>query len=156
MKRLKKFKFSLEVLLKVKNAEKKEIDNELYYINQKLLHMKQELKRLEDKTKANDESMQIALRDGIDVYTLKNYGLYRSQLTERSRQQLSNIEHVDNKAENLRKKYITLNKELDILEKLKRQQFIDYQYDIAQRQAKEIEDIISCKVSRGAKYGNIK
>ena len=72
---MEKFKFSLDVLLKVKTAEKKKLDNEIYHINQEIIYMEQELKEIEDKANVYDKSMQVALETGIDVYTLKDYAL---------------------------------------------------------------------------------
>ncbi len=151
---MEKFKFSLDVLLKVKTAEKKKLDNEIYHINQEIIYMEQELKEIEDKANVYDKSMQVALETGIDVYTLKDYALYRNKIAENIRAQMNSIETMNIKMEKLRQEYLKLKKALDVLRKLKRQQFNIYQYNVAQEQAKEIEDIISYKTSRSVQYGN--
>lgn len=149
MNQLKRFKFSLDVLLKVKDAEKKKLDHEIYNVNQELLCLRQKLEKIQDKKRDRDIMIQNALEKGVDVYRLKSYSIYREQLSDLRKLQLIDIEDADNKAEKLKREYIALKNELDMLDKLKKRQFDIYRYEMAQKQSKEIEDIISYKTSRG-------
>lgn len=155
MKGLKEFEFSLEVLLKVKSAEQKKLDYELHNINNRLLDLKQELEEIEKEKENRDIEIQTELEKGVNIHNLKNYGAYRTRLFQMSKLQISNIEAADRKANALRKDYITLKKELDMLDGLRQRQFDMYLYDMAQKQAKEIEDIISYKIVRGAEHDNV-
>lgn len=154
MKALKEFEFSLDVLLKVKSAEQKKLDYEIHNINSRLLYLKQELERIEKERENRDREVQTALEKGVNIYNLKNYGAYRDKLFQMSRLQISNIEAANRKADELRKDYIKLKKELDMLDGLRQQQLGIHLYDMAQKQAKEIEDVISYQMVRGAEYGN--
>lgn len=151
---MKRFKFSLDVLLKVKNAEEKKLDHEIHNVNQRLLHFRQELEKIEKMQKNRDTYMKSALEEGIHISSLKDYGEYRHNLSEMRKSHIRNIEETNVEAEKFKKEYIALKKELDVLEDLKRQQFNLYRYNIAQKQANEMEDIISYKASRGVQDGN--
>lgn len=144
------FKFSLEVLLKVKNAEQKKLDHELYNINNRLSYLNQELEQIQSEKRDSSSKMLDGLARGMAVSTLKAYGAYGDRLFQMTKRQIKSIEGVSQKAEGLREDYIMLKRELDMLEKLKGQQLEEYLHNLAQKQDQEIESIISYKMVRGA------
>lgn len=155
MYQLKNFKFSLDVLLRVKKAEQKKIDYEIHKTNQKRLHLRQELNMLEEKLCSNNLEYETRFKEGVDIHHLRHYFSYADRLSKMKRLQVLDIEAINEEIEKLREKYIALKKELDVLEELRLQQFKAYKHDMAQKQADELEDIISYKTSRGAGNGGI-
>ena len=146
---MKRFKFPLDVLLKVKKVERRGLHREINNINKQLLHLTQELEEVRAEKRQKEAKIQTDLNRGIDVHTLKSYVSYNQKLSGDIKRYIDSIESVNAKANKLKKKYIKLKKEIEVLKKLRKEQLDAYLYDLEQKRFKEIEDIISSQVVRG-------
>lgn len=139
---MKKFRFTLQRLLDIREARETEVKNELM----KVLGL-QNLERIlqdEMKTKISRYEVQYSerLKKGIfsadEVMSLMRYSdVSRHAIVESQRK----IEDLQPEVDRIREKLVVASRDKKIVEKLKDRKFEEYEYEFNREQAKENDDI---------------
>ena len=151
---MKKFKFSLEILLNVKEAQKKQLIAEL---TTKLHNLEQKKKALEN-TVNIITSLSIKISslssEGTKIFTIKNYSNYYEAIQQRYKIQKAEIKRLESNVSTLQNSIMNLQKETDALEKLEKNEYKTFCMEISKLELKNIEELLNYQVGQnGGIYG---
>lgn len=139
---MKKFKFSLQKLLEIREAREREVKNELARIVsiQNRERMKQE--RLSNEIQSNQQKLQDMIIKGTvtskDVYLYENFFHISHRAIDTAGEKIQSMEPEVNR---VRQKLAEASKERKIVEKLRERKQQEYEYHVNRETAKENDDI---------------
>lgn len=144
---MKKFKFSLETLLKVKNILEDKQRTELKKINDEIKIKQALLDGIESDIRNIQKNIKCGLVDKICIDKLK---LYESSLNFKRKMKmevLREIEQLQFHKEHCIRALVAVIKERKALDKLKEKEYLEYMYELSKQQEKESSDYMSYQVS---------
>lgn len=145
---MKKFEFTLQPILNMKEQfEKIEIDK-LGKVMQELSIQKERLNELikEANNVSNDSSIQI--NKGIKAVYISQYDVYLKKLFNLIDQQKNLICKLESDAECIRQNLIKISKEKKTLENVKKRRFDEYRNMLNREQINLIDEQISFKIAK--------
>lgn len=140
-----KFVFSLESLLKVKTIKKRKIEKDIAEAKQRL----EEAQNLLDEIKAQKKAIQSKIKknssNGIKVFDLKEYRSYFQLLSEREEQQIAKCQQLEKKWKTIMAELVDIYNQIDVLERLKQEQYREYIYELEKVEERALEDLVNFK-----------
>ncbi len=146
---MKKFKFTLATLLKIKEAQEKQKKLELAEAERLLRAAIDELEALYAAFETKRAEYSEKLKTGADVNDLQSFSRYFTYLRERTELQKVKVKQAE--AERLKRQeaLIEAMTEVKALNKLKEAQYEAYLQELKVEQEKEIGDFVSFNVISG-------
>ncbi len=146
---MRKFKFTLATLLKIKEAQEKQKKLELAEAERLLRLAQEELEALYTAFETKRAEYNEKLKTGADVNDLQAYSRYFTYLRERTELQKVKVKQAE--AEKLKRQaaLIEAMTEVKALNKLKEAQYEEYLQELKIEQEKEIGDFVSFNVISG-------
>ena len=140
-----KFVFSLESLLKVKTIKKRKLEKDIAEAKQRL----EEAQNLLDEIKAQKKAIQSKIKknssNGIKVFDLKEYRSYFQLLSEREEQQIAKCQQLEKKWKAIMAELVDIYNQIDVLERLKQEQYREYIYKLEKVEERALEDLVNFK-----------
>lgn len=140
-----KFVFSLESLLKVKTIKKRKLEKDIAEAKQRL----EEAQNLLDEIKAQKKAIQSKIKknssNGIKVFDLKEYRSYFQLLSEREEQQIVKCQQLEKKWKTIMAELVDIYNQIDVLERLKQEQYREYIYKLEKVEERALEDLVNFK-----------
>lgn len=140
-----KFVFSLESLLKVKTIKKRKLEKDIAEAKQRL----EEAQNLLDEIKAQKKAIQSKIKknssNGIKVFDLKEYRSYFQLLSEREEQQIAKCQQLEKKWKTIMAELVDIYNQIDVLERLKQEQYREYIYKLEKVEERALEDLVNFK-----------
>lgn len=140
-----KFVFSLESLLKVKTIKKRKLEKDIAEAKQRL----EEAQNLLDEIKAQKKAIQSKIKknssNGIKVFDLKEYRSYFQLLSEREEQQIAKCQQLEKKWKTIMVELVDIYNQIDVLERLKQEQYREYIYELEKVEERALEDLVNFK-----------
>lgn len=140
-----KFVFSLESLLKVKTIKKRKLEKDIAEAKQRL----EEAQNLLDEIKAQKKAIQSKIKknssSGIKVFDLKEYRSYFQLLSEREEQQIAKCQQLEKKWKTIMAELVDIYNQIDVLERLKQEQYREYIYKLEKVEERALEDLVNFK-----------
>lgn len=143
---MKKFKFSLQVLLNIKEAKEKQQKTELAEAERLLRLARDELTALVEEFRAVRDGFNEKLQKGSDVNELTTFTAYFTYLRERIQLQQLKVRQAEAEKRKRQQALIITMTEVKALVKLKETQYENYLLELKVEQEKEIGDFVSFKV----------
>ena len=140
---MKKFKFTLATLLKVKEALEKQKKQELAEAEQALALARRELEALEGDFERRRQEHNAILQEGADAVELQSFARYFEYLRERIRLQRVKIRQAEAERQRRREALVEAMTEVKALDKLKEAQYEAYKLELKAEQEREIGDFVS-------------
>jgi flagellar FliJ protein len=138
---MKKFKYRLETLLKVKSQVEKEKQREHAAALRKVYEQKQHLYKIDRKHRDNLGRQRQALEEKISIVDMLIYTRYFLKLKRESVAGGELLRGLQRKSEEKRQALITASKERKIYEKLKEKQHKKFSDEIELAEKKELDEI---------------
>lgn len=146
---MKRFVFTLQVLLKVKLSLEKVQKAELNKV-QTLLHQQlQQLAAMHTEQREKNDAFQQETSEGITPDRMVVYGHYFEHLREMILEQGKRIEETRKEKAKCQAILIRTMKEIKTLKKLREAQYQEYQAEVAKEEAEAINEIVTYKTAAG-------
>lgn len=143
---MKKFKFTLATLLKIKEANEKQKQQEFAEAQRLLRAAQDELAALESEFAQTREQYNESLKIGLDVIDMQFFSQYFVYLRERIQLAHVKIRQAEAERDRRQRALVEAMTEVKALVKLKEAQLTAYQQELKQEQEKEIGDFVSFQV----------
>ncbi len=140
---MKKFTFSLQSVLHVKNIQEKQIKAELAEIQNQLNKLFE--KQTELKQQLDDSSGQYGdeMLKGMSVPRMAWYINFADYIQAQLKKLDSSIREVEQKLQNKKTELIAIVKEIKTIEKLREEQYRAYLEEVSKEEEKVLGDLIS-------------
>lgn len=146
---MKKFSFTLEVLLKVKCSLEKQHKALLMEAQRRLLALEEELLGLYARRETTQQEYRQEGVSGVHPDRLRVYGFYFEHLRQAIAEQKERIEAAQQEKLRLQAQLLRTMKEIKALRKLREKQYQEYLAQVAREEEKAIGDLVSFKVASG-------
>ena len=140
---MKKFKFSLEKILDLKNQFLKNLKNDLMRLKLDLKNKEDEINDLNRKIADTDAKYVEKTKESISSVEIVSYKDYLDRLYMEKKELFMQERIIINKIENKKKDVISMNMEISTLEKLREKKMDDYNYKVQKAEEQLIEEFIS-------------
>lgn len=140
---MKKFKFSLEKILQLKEQILKNLKNDLSVLQLALREKEEEIQNLWFKYRDSDESYKEKSSKSIMPYEIKYYKDFMSSVLNAIKKREAEKELILKKIEAKKQEIISLNIEISSLEKLKEKKYAKYNYQVQKIEEILIEEFVS-------------
>lgn len=146
---MKKFVFSLQVLLKVKLSLEKQQKAVLMEVQQRLYEQEAQMRRLKEQQAVMQDEYGKETKKGIRSDRLQIYGRYFDRMREDIAGQKKLIEQTQEERAQAQAVLLRTMKEIKSLNKLRERQYQEYLAEVAREEEKAIGDLVSFKVASG-------
>ncbi len=140
---MKKFKFSLEKILQLKEQILKNLKNDLSVLQLSLREKEAEIQGLWIKYREADESYKAKSSKSIMPYEIKYYKDFMTSIINAIKKKEDEKELLLKKIEAKKQEIISLNIEISSLEKLKEKKYAKYNYQVQKMEEILIEEFVS-------------
>lgn len=149
-----KFVFSLEPLLKVKIIKKRKFEKDMAKVKQRLEEEQNLLCQIKARKTAVQDKIQKNSTRGAKVYDLKEYSSYFKLLCEREEQQIEKCQQLERELKSIMAALVELYNQIDVLEKLKQEQYREHIYELEKLEERALEDLVNFKFMTRSEYIN--
>ena len=140
---MKKFKFSLEKILQLKNQFLKSLKNDLGILQIQLREKENEINELKIKYKTTEEIYKIKSSSSILPYEIKQYKDFLNSILNRIKKEEETKNLIIKKIEAKKQEIIDMNIEISSIEKLKEKKLVRYNYEVQKMEEILIEEFVS-------------
>lgn len=146
---MKRFAFTLQVLLDVKETRKRQKEQELSAAERRLAALQEERQRLLGAREDNEQAWRAALAGSVSPSELNGYSGYFQELKDRLEEQEKQIREAEQRRDALRKELVLLLREIETLEDLREEQRQAFLKELAAEEEKELGDLMSYQSAAG-------
>ena len=146
---MKKFSFSLEKVLGIKNQFYDVKMNELAVLNQELREIENSIEKNKQEFLKYNEEINEIMKNGTSSSQIETYKAYFKALNIKEKQLYSNKADAEKRIEDKQQEIIALKSEISGLERLKEKQLAEYNKALQKQQEQQIEEFINEKLSSG-------
>lgn len=139
---MKKFVFTLQRLFDVKKISEDQLLIEQDQINRKLNELQEKKDQMICRFNEEKESFAADCRRGIHAPEMQSYGEYFDFLTQTLKKQDALIAECLLEKEKCTQLLLTLMNEIKVLEKIREEQFIEYNKELQKNDDKMLEDFL--------------
>jgi flagellar FliJ protein len=139
---MKKFVFTLQRLFDVKKISEDQLLIQQDQINKRLSELQDKKDRMIRRFHEEKESYEADCRRGIPAGGLQSYGEYFDFLMQRVKEQDVLIRECLQEKERLTGLLLKLMNEMKVLEKIKKEQFVEYNKEMQKNDDKMLEDFL--------------
>lgn len=150
---MKKFRYSLETVLNIKEQKQKMEKEKLALLISKYELQKNKLVEILNKIEKTIEESETNKAAGTYAINLKQFNLYIESLYKKYDQQKDILKALENEIERERQNLAKVSKEKEVLENLKEKKYEEYKYQSLLEQNSIIDEQISYKVARSTLGG---
>lgn len=150
---MKKFEFTLETLLGIKEREEKERLRELGDANNRLTQAQAVLDALKEEEVNLRQDWQNSLRSGWQTPDYRQYDQYFVRLHELQDQQKIKIHQIEQERDQIQERLIRVMNEIKSLLKMKAKQYEAYKKEVAKEEEKAVDDMITFRLNPAAEVG---
>lgn len=144
---MKKFKFSLEKILQLKEQILKNLKNDLSFLQLALKEKEAEIQDLLSKYYKTDNEYKERSSKSIMPYEIAQYKDYMSYILNMIKKKEEEKSVIIKKIEAKKQEIINMNIEISTLEKLKEKKLIKYNYNVQKMEEILIEEFVSNSTS---------
>jgi len=144
---MKKFKFSLETLLKLQISLEKQLKGKLAEARN---HLNNCINQLERTIRLKEELRQEYLKttEATSSNDMKTFNQYYRKIEELRLSQVKAVEEARQKYLEIQKQLLEVMTERKMYEKLKEKELDEYLFELNRETEKEIDDIVSYKITK--------
>lgn len=143
-----KFKFSLDVLLKVNTLKKKQAEAEYAKAQKELDRQLAVLSELLDEYRGVTSDMGHLTAKGTTVNYIKLYSFYSDSLQRRIKSQEQVVAQAMNNLDAIKARLIGLVREVNVLSEMKERQYYQYRMEMEKRHQKVVDEYAGYKIYR--------
>ena len=140
---MKKFVFSLETLQNAKHTQENELRKELSAVEARLSSEQLTLEHLRQESAILRELWLARMVGGLNPAEIQQFNQSFGQLNDQAKTRQAQIQKISQEKAQCQDRLIRLLTEIKSLENLREQQLAGYKQELAQEQAKEIDDFIT-------------
>ncbi|MFZ5975288.1 MAG: flagellar export protein FliJ [Bacillota bacterium] len=144
---MKRFRFTLEALERVKKTSRMQQEALLAKSQQMLDMLCEQMEGLRDSFEAHNHQFNRLMDRGLSGMKICAYNNYSTYLRESMEQLARKIESVTRERDGYRQALIQLMKEIQTLDKLREQQYRQYLLEVKREEEKSIGDFVSYQVT---------
>lgn len=148
---MKKFKFSLEKVLQLKEQLLKNLKNDLSFLQLALKEKEAEIQELWAKYYKTDNEYKEKSSHSIMPYEIAHYKDYMTSITNMIKKKEEEKAVILKKIEAKKQEIISMNIEISTLEKLKDKKLVKYNYKVNKMEEIMIEEFVSNSSTVSAK-----
>jgi len=145
---MKKFSFSLQTVLSVKERKEEELKRELMKLQALKLEQQLLLAEIENEKRAAYREKFKHHHAGTDISLLRQFEEYISALRAAVTKTENKIKELENKADKKRNEVVEASKEKKILEKLKERDFGEFKKIVLKNEQDVLDEIAISKYNR--------
>lgn len=145
---MKKFKYKMETLLKLKENLEKQLKIEFINMKNCLTEEKEKLNKLNQRYHKYESLLIKNLKNELNITDINSHKNSLVFINKKINEQEELINEIEEDLEKIIKNLIQIIKEKKVLEKLKDKEYEKYKIELKKEEDKEIDDFISFK------YGN--
>ena len=146
---MKKFVFTLEKVLSVKEQMYEVKRNELFILHQRLNDIETRIEDNEKEYKKYNEDVNEKPRVGTTAPNIDAYKKYFVVLENEAIRLQKEKEEMDKRISEKQQEVLDVKTEISGLEKLREKQFAEYNKELQKQQEREIEEFVNEKISSG-------
>lgn len=139
---MKKFEFTLQRLYEVKKITENQLMREQEHINKKLMDIENEKDAMVFKFSHERELYELDCKKGIHAAQMQKYGEYFDYVMEFLKKLDERIKVCQAEKEKLTQQLVKIMNELKVLEKIKVEQFSEYNKELQKNDDKMLEDFL--------------
>jgi len=142
---MKKFVFSLESLLKLKKTRKKKLEKDMEIAKQKLEREQKLLSVMKSEKDYLQSKIEQLSKKGIKAFDLREYSFYFKLLCESIADQTNKCRQIEKECEQIRAALVDIHNQINLLEELKQERYMEYIYEMQKSEEKALEEIVNFK-----------
>lgn len=151
---MKKFTFSLQVVLGYKNSIEKKQKAELAKINDIIESLNRRMKDIVARRELSQTELRQRTSGGGQILSeMEHYDRFFERLREEEQAVTEKIEIAKTEKAAIQQQLVVTMREIKSLESLKEEQYLRYMEEVRMEEAKTLEDLISYKTTQG-EYDN--
>ncbi len=135
---MKRFRFSLQKLLDIKNSSLELLKMEMSKLNKVIEEIKNEIENITEKISEAQERMDRGIRD---IVFLREWMDYIQSLYRARKEKLAELVTLEKNLDELREKYAKVRQEQKALEKLKELRKMEHDLEFLREEQRVIDDI---------------
>jgi len=140
---MKKFDFSLQKVLEIKEQLLKNLKVELNNMNQHFKNLEIEIKNLNDKYDETNKKLNERLSVSMTIGEISYYKMYMNSILKHIEKKEEEKIALNKKIEAKRREIIGMNVEISSIEKLKEKEYDKYRVSLAKSEEIFIEEFVS-------------
>ncbi len=144
---MKRFTFTLEPLVRVKDSEKTQQELLLARAQQALDRLTERMERQRERLRAHDREFRAQMEAGMNGQKLREFNNFKTYLFESIEQLAIDIERAAEERDACRDALIETMKEIRTLEKLREKQYRLYLEEVRREEEKAIGDFVAFQVT---------
>lgn len=144
---MKKFTFTLEKVLSVKNQLHEVKRNELMQLQVRLNEIFDAIEANQQEFDRYNADVNLIMQGGTNSSSIESYKNYFNYLNNREKQLKRDQHDIEQLIENKQQEIIEIKTEISGLEKLKEKQLAEYNKALQKQQEQEIEEFLNEKIS---------
>lgn len=142
---MRKFKYKMETLLKLKENLEKQLKIEFINIKNYLTEEKEKLNKLNQRYYKYESLLIKSLKNELNITDINSHKNSLVFINKKINEQKELINELEEDLEKIIKNLIQIIKEKKVLEKLKDKEYEKYKIELRKEEDKEIDDFISFK-----------
>ncbi|MDD2375687.1 MAG: flagellar export protein FliJ [Eubacteriales bacterium] len=150
---MKKFEFTLETLLGIKEREEKDKQRELADANGRLTRAQSVLDALIEEEDTLRKDWQSSLTSGWVSPDYRQYDQYFNRLHELQDEQKEQIAQIEQERDLIQEKLVRIMNEIKSLLKMKAKQYEAYKKEVAREEEKAVDDMITFRLNPATEAG---
>lgn len=143
---MKKFKFTLESVARVKNSTKEMQETLLHKAQKELNELNDRMDYLNNSLKSHDSTLTIQMSEGMSCESLIMYNNYKTYILDSIEKTVIEIKKASLHHEKCRKALVETMREIKTLEKIRDKQYAMYLEEYKREEEKIIGDFVTFKV----------
>lgn len=140
---MKKFNFSLQKVLEIKEQLLKNLKNELGYLNEQMRNIDIEIKNLTNKYKDTNVELIEKSSTGISAGEISYYKMFMNTILKSIEKKETDKIILNKKIEEKRHEIINMNMEISSLEKLRDKEYEKYNHSLIKSEEIFIDEFVS-------------
>lgn len=142
---MKKFKFTLEKYLEMKEGEDSTLKRELSDVNAQIQQINASITEIENREDDHRHEYDHKFREGVSGWQLHEYSQYMGYLRQSKLDYIDKLNNLMEKSDKYKERLIVLTNEIKALNRMKKEQLQAYWKEIEEDEARQIDDFVSFK-----------
>ncbi len=144
---MKQFVFTLQALYDMQESAEKQVKMQIAAIEAELAQCLAEIETLNARFDVAKNEYCSAMAGGVQAIRLKNYGHFFERLRAVIMLQQGKARQLEGEKEKCLQKLVHIRREKMLLDKLREEQYQEYQSELKKHQAKLIDDFVSYRTT---------
>lgn len=148
---MKKFVFTNESLLHIKNDEHERLKRELENVDKRIRQIDEEILSIDSRVFTEQQKQETDCEAGTDAQKLMQYEDFFRYMRERREDAVKRRAELEKERAVIQKELFAVHNQIKVLEEMRDAQYQEYLKEVALDESKELETMMSFNLYEGAK-----